>query len=859
MKKMLVILVAFLLATAASSQVTGDYRSTGTVSLTAATNWETYAAGSWIAATIAPNTATLVAGNTITIQAAHTWNNGSNAAIPAGVILLFQGVSGTYTANTLTINGTYIHASGALVSTVFTAISTTTGLGINSTVIYRASANYAVPTAALGGRTYNNLTFDTDGTTVAQPSFSTPGFTSPVTVNGTLLVDTWKADFYTAANTTALNLNGDVTLTGSNTYLRIRSATIATGKTLTINATDSLGIGNAFALTVNGALINKSSKPIAFSTGATMIVNGTYQHDVNGGTMPNTTTTYNTGSTILVTGITNAATVPVLPAITGNVLWNCPAQTSSNTFVNTTSNSTTVNGNLTIQSTGTANIYLGGAGTGRTLTVNGNLIINGGKFGVIKPATGAAGNQTCTVNGDVIVSSGDCYIADALTGATAYTGKGYLSITGSLNHTGGSFGSGATTVAGTGVLSFTTNNTDKTIGTTGISGATSIVIDKTATGTITLNTSTALPITASLTFTTGKLAIAANAVLEASNISGASSTSYISTLSNGANTGALKMSGISVATIFPIGSSNNYMPVTVTPVTASDFSVGVFEGVTTNGASNGTAVSAARKQTIVDAVWLINRTSSNTDNAAITLSWPASLEGSGFAALNNNIGLARYSTDWGTFAGTGDNTLNTATNTYNAFSPFTVGQIGTTLPIIFSSINAVVANKKINIEWKVENEINLNKYQVEKSNDGISFNELETINAKGLTTYTSIDNNPFASNNYYRIKAIDKSGDAKYSSIVRVSTAVKGKNELSVYPNPVINKTINLQLKDLDADNYSLLLVNNVGQVVYTKALGNLNGTQSMVLPLQQTIVAGTYQLIVKATNQQLKQTVIIQ
>ena len=859
MKRILFTLLISLFATVANSQTAGDYRSTGTVSLTSATNWETYVAGSWVAATVAPNVATLVLGNNITIQATHTWNNGSNATVPEGVTLLFQGVAGTYTANTLTMNGTYIHASAALVSTVFTAISATTGLGVNSTVIYRASASYATPTAALGGRTYNNLTFDTDGTTVTQPSFSTPGFTSPVTVNGTLLVDTWKADFYTASNTTALNLNGDVTLTGTNTYLRIRTATIAAGKTLTINPTDSLGIGNTFALTVNGLLLNKSTKPISFSTGATMVVNGTYQHDANGGNMPNTTATYNAGSTILVTGITNVANLPVLPAITGNVVWNSPLQTSSNTFVNTTSNSTTVNGNLTVQSTGTANIYLGGAGTGRTLTVNGNLVVNGGKLGIIRPATAATGNQTCTVNGDVVVSSGNFYIADEITGATGYTGKGYLNVTGSINHTGGVFGTGAASVAGTSVLSFTTNNTDKTITTTGIAGATNIVVDKTATGVITLNSNTALATGSSIALTTGKLAIASTATLEAATITGASAASYVATLSSGANTGALKMSGITAATVFPVGSANNYMPVTVTPVSASDFSVGVFEGATTNGAANGTPVSATRKQTIVDAVWLINRTSSNTDNATVSVSWPASLEGSGFAALSNNIGLARYSSGWGTFAGTGDNTANTATNTYNAFSPFSVGQLGTTLPVRFAGINAVAANNKVSITWTVANEINLDRYEVERSIDGSSFTPLEAVAAKGLSSYTSIDNNPFVGNNYYRIKAVDNSSEARYSSIVKVNTWVKGKNELSVYPNPVINNTIHLQLKDVDGGSYSLLLINNAGQVVYSKSLGTISGTQSMVLPLQQGITTGVYQLIIKGSNQQLKQIIIIQ
>jgi len=847
----------------AASQVNNDYRSTGNVSLTSASNWETYSGGTWSAAATAPNSASLTTGNTITIQSGHTWNNTAASTIPEGVTLLFQGAAGTFSANTLTINGTYIHASGAAPSTVFTAVSMTTGLGANSTVVYRASASYATPSAALGGRTYNNLTYDTDGSTTTQPSFATPGFTSPVTVNGTLTVDTWKADFYTSGNTTALNLNGDIVLTGTNSYLRVRTFTLNTGKTLTINATDSLGIGNAFAVTINGTLVNKSLKPIAFSTGSTLIVNGTYQHDANGGNMPNGNTTYSATSTLLVTGVTNVSNIPVLPAnCGGNVIWNCAAQTASNTFVNTTSNSTTIGGNLTIQSTGTATIYLGGAGTGRTLTVNGNLIINGGKLGIIKPSTGATGNQTCTVNGDINLSSGDLYVADALSGATGYTGKGYLNINGNLNHTGGNLGDGSTTLANTGVITFTGNNTNKTIVSTGIAGAPAIIIDKTASGIVTLNSNLTLGTGATISFVSGKLAINGGNTLEvpAGAISGTSSASYIVTNTSGSTTGLLKITGSTALTVFPVGTATAYLPASITPLTSSDFTAGVFQGVTNNALPNGTAVTVAQKTTIVDAVWLISRTSSNTDNATVTVNWPASLEGSAFNALGTNIGIAGYNgTIWGVFNGTGDNGANTATATFGSFIAFTVGQTGTTLPVRISSVTATASNDKINVSWKTENEINIDQYIIERSNDAIHFEAITAIVAKNnSSTYNYTDAQPFSGKNFYRIKILDKSGRSVYSNIVSVNLTVKGKNELLVYPNPVINKNIQLQLTGMDAGNYTLQLFNNEGQQVYSKSLGNINGTQSIALPLQQNIATGTYRLVVKSNNQQLQQTIII-
>ena len=844
------------------AQTDGDYQSNGTVTLTSATNWQTYSGGGWIAATTAPSKATLIAGNTITIVSGDTWNNGSAAIIPEGVTLLFQGTGGYFTTNTLTINGTYIHASATLPSVVFNGINATTGLGANSTVIYRASASYPTPVASFGGRVYNNLTFETDGTTTTEPAFASPGFTSALTINGTLTIDSWKADFHTSGNTTAVNLNGSVVLKGSGSYLRIRTTTIAVGQTLTIGATDSLGVDSASALTVNGTLLNQSLKPINFTKGGTIVVNGTLQHDVNGGAIPNTTATYNTGSTILVTGITTVTTFPALPSVCGNVTWNCTGQTTSNTFVNTTTNSTVVNGNLTILSTGTATIYLGAASTARTLTVNGNLIVSGGNLSIIRPATGATGNQTCTVNGDVIVSGGSCYVASILKGATGYTGKGYLTMTGSLNHTGGVFGMDSTTTAGTGVLSFTTANTDKTITTTGINGNIAIVIDKTAAGWITLNSSVVLWPAATVTFTSGSLSLAAGIVLQTTPtaISGVSSTSYIIINTSAGSAASLKMTGITAATVFPVGTAAAYLPVTITPASSSDFSVGVFQGVTTDATPNDASISAIQLASVVDAVWLVNRTSSNTDNATVSVNWPDALEGTAFEALGNDIGLGSYANGtWNAFEGSGDNTANTATATVNAFSAFTVGQVGTSLPVVFASLGAVASGSKINIDWQVANETNIARYVVERSADGIAFNALDEVTAKGAGVYSATDLNPLSGNNFYRIEAVSTSGVVRYSSMVKVDMDGKSRNVMLVYPNPVANKTINLQLTGLDEDTYQLLLLDERGQTVYSKQLGKISSNQSLSLPLQQGMASGIYQVVIKGNAQQLHQTVIIQ
>ena len=55
----------------------------------------------------------------------------------------------------------------------------------------------------------------------------------------------------------------------------------------------------------------------------------------------------------------------------------------------------------------------------------------------------------------------------------------------------------------------------------------------------------------------------------------------------------------------------------------------------------------------------------------------------------------------------------------------------------------------------------MDKFVIEKSADGNTFNTLESITAKGnnsnlLTSYDYLDAYPFNGNNFYRIKAIEK-------------------------------------------------------------------------------------------------------
>jgi hypothetical protein len=130
---------------------------------------------------------------------------------------------------------------------------------------------------------------------------------------------------------------------------------------------------------------------------------GIYEHAVDGGTVP--TFTWNSNSTFLVTGITSslAFTAGAVQSY-GNVTWNCTSQTSIFSF----GGLTTINGTLSVQSTGaspstTSCLLLTNSGT-LTSSVSGNLSITGGYFAPF--GAGTSGNCALNISGNLYLATG---------------------------------------------------------------------------------------------------------------------------------------------------------------------------------------------------------------------------------------------------------------------------------------------------------------------------------------------------------------------------------------------------------------------------------------------------------------------
>ncbi|MES2431859.1 MAG: hypothetical protein V4556_13075 [Bacteroidota bacterium] len=177
------------------------------------------------------------------------------------------------------------------------------------------------------------------------------------------------------------------------------------------------------------------------------------------------------------------------------------------------------------------------------------------------------------------------------------------------------------------------------------------------------------------------------------------------------------------------------------------------------------------------------------------------------------------------------------------------------LPVVYSDIKAVKKSDNIELTWKVENEVNIKLYQVERSVDGITFTKVATQTVGSTAgTYHWTDVNGTTGDNYYRIVNIDQNGSMAYSTIVKVKVDDLA-SSISVFPNPVTDGRINLQMTNIKKGMYKLKVINQSGQEIM-KLHKNITGTNVRdIINLPKGLAKGIYEL--EITNPENNKTVI--
>lgn len=193
--------------------------------------------------------------------------------------------------------------------------------------------------------------------------------------------------------------------------------------------------------------------------------------------------------------------------------------------------------------------------------------------------------------------------------------------------------------------------------------------------------------------------------------------------------------------------------------------------------------------------------------------------------------------------------------TYNAelgndnTSAFTYTAAGGPLPIRLLSFNGIKEEKSVQLKWQTSSEQNSKYFDVEFSENGISWNSIGKVNAAGISSiphdYVLIHNSPVNGVNYYRLKQFDVSGNFNYSSVIAINFTIKGININSVYPNPFVNQ-LKIDVSSDRSEMVSIQLSDNMGRILKVQNSSVQKGVNRLSFNDLSGLAPGIYNVEVK-------------
>lgn len=240
-------------------------------------------------------------------------------------------------------------------------------------------------------------------------------------------------------------------------------------------------------------------------------------------------------------------------------------------------------------------------------------------------------------------------------------------------------------------------------------------------------------------------------------------------------------------------------------------------------------------------------------DATLTVMWDSAVLGNLQDA--NRVQLARYT-------GTG-NTWFRHTNGFSnaAMGMVTANQVSldgnftltdsavNPLPVQLVSFGARLIGNDVKLNWSTATEKNNRGFYIERSDNGIDFNEIGFVKGFGNTNikqyYTFSDVNPFngIQTLYYRLRQVDRDESYVYSRTIPVNVE-NNENNMLLFPNPATSFTqvefvangtpATIEVKDLN------------GRLVYELVLNTTDGVNTVFINELNGFDAGVYVVSIK-------------
>ncbi len=189
------------------------------------------------------------------------------------------------------------------------------------------------------------------------------------------------------------------------------------------------------------------------------------------------------------------------------------------------------------------------------------------------------------------------------------------------------------------------------------------------------------------------------------------------------------------------------------------------------------------------------------------------------------------------------NTLSSTSFIYNNFSEFTGSQDVAALPLQLLSFEAKRKNnQEVSLQWATTNEIDLEYFVIEKSQNGQVFSEIARTDATNKSTqiknYAAIDTENQSA--YYRLRFLHHNSPDEYSMI----RFVEGGNEqekIYVYPNPLF-ENVNFEIPTYLKENKNIVVkIIDTQNKILGEYTGNWKSITTQITQAHKNWASGVY------------------
>lgn len=174
------------------------------------------------------------------------------------------------------------------------------------------------------------------------------------------------------------------------------------------------------------------------------------------------------------------------------------------------------------------------------------------------------------------------------------------------------------------------------------------------------------------------------------------------------------------------------------------------------------------------------------------------------------------------------------------------------VPVQLLNFTATAEGNKVKLTWNTASETNADKFVIQRSTDGIQFNEIGSVKATGnssiMLTYNFDDRQPIHGISFYRILERDMDGKVMYSDVKKINfNAIT--NAFTILYNPVRNEAL-FSYSGSERKQVTIRVIDHLGRVVLTR-LQTVEAGNNQIRLSTTALAQGIYEVELRSNNEQ--------